>query len=133
MFVQGALSTMSKKERKYHGSGRLSPGPGDAVDATIAAGGNLEEKLVGNVDGALCAVWASIEDGGSVHVSIVVDVDLLTTVGISVGVDTIGHVRSVDGYEIITVGARNTARPETDGDIIVCHVARVGASGAGRS
>jgi len=98
------------------------------VDATVAVGRNLEEKLVGYVDRALCAGWACVEYGGRMHVSIVVDVDLLAAVGIIVGVDAVGHVNMVDGDEILTVGARNTARAETDGDIIVCHVANIGAS-----
>jgi len=94
------------------------------VDTTVTSGRDGLEEGVGDVDGAGYALWAGVDDFAfdRSH-AIEVDVDVLVAVRVKIGVDTVRHVGLIHCDEKIAVGASFTARSETNGDIVVSHVA----------
>jgi len=100
------------------------------MDTSVSIGRNRCEKSVGDIDCTFRAFRARIKDRGGMGFTVVVDVDHLAALGIGIWVYAVSHVDGVDCDEVLAVGARNSAGAETDGNIVVGHIAAVSAGAA---
>jgi hypothetical protein len=75
----------------YHWE-RLSIRPSDVVDTAVTIWCDGLEQAWSEIQGARGARWAGVEDGGLVRCAIVIDVDLLATLGVGIRVGAVSHV-----------------------------------------